>query len=158
MTTDTAATSVRTEIVVNVPPERAFQLFTERFDQIKPREHNMLGAEIVQSVFEPRAGGRVFDRSADGRECQWGRVLAYEPPTRIVFTWDISPHWQIETDPSRSSEVEVRFVAEGERRTRVELEHRHLERHGEGWQGLAEGVRGDQGWPLYLNRFAAAVD
>ena len=157
MTTDTAATSVCTEIVVNVPPERAFRLFTERFDQIKPREHNMLGAEIVQSVFEPRVGGRVFDRSADGRECQWGRVMAYEPPTRIVFTWDISPHWQIETDPTRSSEVEVRFVAEGERRTRVELEHRHLERHGEGWQGLAEGVRGDQGWPLYLQRFAEAA-
>jgi uncharacterized protein YndB with AHSA1/START domain len=157
MTTDTAATSVRTEIVVDVPLERAFMVFTERFDQIKPREHNMLGVQIAESIFEPRAGGRVYDRGIDGSECQWGRVLAYEPPTRILFTWDISPRWQIETDPTRSSEVEIRFIAEAERRTRVELEHRHIERHGDGWQGLADGLRGDQGWPLYLERFAAAA-
>jgi uncharacterized protein YndB with AHSA1/START domain len=99
----------------------------------------------------------VYDRGIDGSECQWGRVLAYEPPTRILFAWDISPRWQIETDPTRSSEVEIRFIAEAERRTRVELEHRHIERHGDGWQGLADGLRGDQGWPLYLERFAAAA-
>jgi uncharacterized protein YndB with AHSA1/START domain len=157
MTTDTAATSVHTEIVVDVPLERAFKVFTERFDQIKPREHNMLGVQIAESIFEPRAGGRVYDRGVDGSECQWGRVLAYEPPTRIVFTWEISPRFQIETDPTRSSEVEIRFIAEAERRTRVELEHRHIERHGDGWQDLAKGVRGDQGWPLYLERFAAAA-
>lgn len=157
MTVDAASTSVRTEIVIEAPIERAFKVFTERFDQIKPREHNMLGVDIAESIFEPRAGGRVYDRGVDGSECQWGRVVAYEPPTRVVFTWDISPRWQIETDQTRSSEVEIRFVADGERRTRVELEHRHLERHGDGWQGLAEGVRGDQGWPLYLQRFAAAI-
>jgi uncharacterized protein YndB with AHSA1/START domain len=156
MSSDTADTSVHTEIIVDVPLERAFKVFTERFDHIKPREHNMLAVDIVQSVFEPRVGGRIYDRGVDGSECQWGRVLAYEPPTRLVFSWDISPRWQIETDQARSSEVEVRFIAEGERRTRVELEHRHLERHGEGWPGLAAGVRGDQGWPLYLQRFAEA--
>jgi uncharacterized protein YndB with AHSA1/START domain len=74
------------------------------------------------------------------------------PIHRIVFTWDISPQWQIETDLSRASEVEVRFIPEGEERTRVELEHRHLDRHGSGWEALREGVGGDQGWPLY--RFA----
>ena len=153
----TTATAVRTEIVVDVPIERAFHVFTERFDQIKPREHNLLGAAIAQSVFEPKVGGRVYDRAIDGSECQWGRVLAYEPPNRLVFTWDISPRWQIETDPARSSEVELRFVPESDRRTRVELEHRHLERHGEGWPGLAEGVRSDHGWPLYLQRYAAAT-
>jgi uncharacterized protein YndB with AHSA1/START domain len=157
MTADTTPNSVHTEIVVDVPIEQAFRVFTERFDKIKPREHNMLGAPIAESVFEPRAGGRVFDRGEDGRECQWGRVLAFEPPERLVFTWDISPMWQIETDPNRTSEVELRFIAEGDRRTRVELEHRHLERHGDGWQSLADGVRGDQGWPLYLERFAAAT-
>jgi uncharacterized protein YndB with AHSA1/START domain len=157
MTVDSASTSVRTEIVIEAPIDRTFRLFTERFDQIKPREHNMLAVDIAESVFEPRAGGRVYDRGVDGSECQWGRVLAYDPPNRVVFTWDISPRWRIEADPARSSEVEVRFIAEGDRRTRVELEHRHLERHGEGWQGLAEGVRGDQGWPLYLRRFAAAA-
>lgn len=157
MSIDTAATSVVTEIVVEVPLERAFTVFTERFDQIKPREHNMLAVDIALSIFEPKVGGRVYDRGVDGSECQWGRVLAYEPPTRIVFTWDISPRWQIETDLARSSEVEVRFIAEAERRTRVELEHRHLDRHGEGWEGLAAGVRADQGWPLYLQRFAEAA-
>ncbi|MDI1279762.1 SRPBCC family protein [Brevundimonas sp.] len=154
MSADTVDTSVRTEITLEVPLERAFRVFTERFDHIKPPEHNMLAVDIAQSVFEPQVGGRIYDRGVDGSECQWGRVLTYDPPTRLVFSWDISPRWQIETDLARSSEVQVRFIAEGERRTRVELEHRHLDRHGEGWQGLAAGVRGDQGWPLYLQRLA----
>jgi uncharacterized protein YndB with AHSA1/START domain len=157
MTTQADETTVRTEVVVNAPVERAFQLFTERFDQIKPREHNMLGVDIAESVFEARVGGRVYDRGTDGTECQWGRVLAYEPPTRLVFSWDISPQWQIETDLARTSEVEVRFVADGPAGTRVELEHRNLDRHGDGWEGTREGVRGEQGWPLYLQRFAAVV-
>src|SRR5688572_14513640 len=146
MTTQAQDTSVRTEIVVNSPADRAFRLFTEQFDRIKPREHNMLGVDIAQSVFEPRAGGRVYDRGVDGSECQWGRVLSYEPPSRIVFTWDINPQWQIETDLDRTSKVEVRFIADGPTRTRVEIEHRNLDRHGSGWQGTREGVRGDQGW------------
>jgi len=154
MSADTVDTSVRTEITLEVPLERAFRVFTERFDHIKPPEHNMLAVDIAQSVFEPQVGGRIYDRGVDGSECQWGRVLTYDPPTRLVFSWDISPRWQIETDLARSSEVQGRFIAEGERRTRVELEHRHLDRHGEGWQGLAAGVRGDQGWPLYLQRLA----
>ena len=158
MTTQAQDTSVRTEIVVNVRAERAFRLFTERFDRIKPREHNMLGVDIAESVFEPRTGGRVYDRGVDGSECQWGRVLAYEPPTRIVFTWEISPMWQLESDPAKRSEVEVRFVEDAPERTRVELEHRHLDRHGDGWDGLRAGVAADEGWPLYLQRFAAALD
>jgi uncharacterized protein YndB with AHSA1/START domain len=84
-------------------------------------------------------------------------VLAYEPPERVVFSWDISPHWLIETDLARTSEVEVRFIADAPDRTRVELQHRNLERHGEGWQGVREGVGGDEGWPLYLRRYAAVV-
>jgi uncharacterized protein YndB with AHSA1/START domain len=153
----TGEDTVRLEINVEVPQERAFSVFTQRFDQIKPREHNMLGVDISQSVIEPQAGGRIYDRGVDGSECQWGRVVAYEPPQRVVFTWDISPRWQIETDPARSSEVELRFIAEGDRRTRVELEHRYLARHGEGWQSLADGVRGGQGWPLYLQRLVEAT-
>jgi uncharacterized protein YndB with AHSA1/START domain len=157
MTTGTERTSILREVVVDAPQERAFRVFTEQFDQIKPREHNMLGVDIAESVFEPRAGGRVYDRGVDGSECQWARVLAYEPPERIVFTWDISPAWRIESNPERSSEVEVRFVPEAADRTRVELEHRHIDRHGEGWEGLREGVGGDQGWPLYLDRYAELV-
>ena len=157
MTTEAPATTIRRDIVVDAPAERAFRLFTERFDQIKPREHNMLPVDIAESVFEPRAGGRVFDRGVDGSECQWGRVIVYEPPNRIVFTWDITPMWQIESDLGKTSEVEVRFISDGPTRTRVELEHRNLARHGDGWEGTREGVGGDDGWPLYLQRFAAVV-
>ena len=157
MTSPAMDTSVRSEIVVDSPIDRAFEVFTQKFDLIKPRVHNMLGVDIAESVFEPRAGGRVYDRGADGTECQWARVVAYEPPDRLVFTWDINPYWQIETDLAKTSEVEVRFVAESPDRTRVELEHRNLDRHGDGWQSLGEGVRGGDGWPLYLQRFADAV-
>jgi uncharacterized protein YndB with AHSA1/START domain len=157
MTTQAEQTSIRTEVLVEAPIERAFRVFTKQFDKIKPREHNMLAVDIVESVFEPRPGGRVYDRGVDGSECQWARVLAYEPPERIAFTWDISPHWQIETDPGRASEVEVRFIAETPERTRVELEHRNLDRHGEGWEGIGEGVGGDGGWPLYLQRFGELI-
>ncbi len=154
MTTQAQEASVKTRIVVEAPIERAFSVFTEDFDRIKPRQHNMLEVDIAETVFEPREGGRIFDRGVDGSECQWARVLAYEPPKRVAFSWDISPLWQIETDLSKTSEVEVRFVSETPERTRVELEHRNLERHGEGWQGLREGVGGDGGWPLYHERYA----
>jgi uncharacterized protein YndB with AHSA1/START domain len=140
--------------VVEVPIERAFQAFTDDFDRIKPREHNMLSVEIAESVFEPSVGGRVFDRGVDGSECQWARVLAYEPPHRVVISWDISPRWQIETDRDRTSEVEVRFSAESAQRTRVDVEHRYLDRHGDGWEGLREGLGGGDGWPIYLQRLA----
>ena len=110
MTTQAHETSVRTQIVVEVPIERAFSVFTEKFDSIKPREHNMLAVDIAETVFEPREGGRIYDRGVDGSECQWARVLAFEPPNRVVFSWDISPQWQIESDPDKTSEVEVRFI------------------------------------------------
>jgi uncharacterized protein YndB with AHSA1/START domain len=154
MTTQAHEASVRTQIVVDVPLERAFSVFTEEFDSIKPREHNMLAVDIEETVFEPREGGRIYDRGVDGSECQWARVLAFEPPDRLVFSWDISPQWQIESDPDKTSEVEVRFISETPARTRVELEHRNLDRHGEGWEGEREGVGGEGGWPLYLHRFA----
>jgi uncharacterized protein YndB with AHSA1/START domain len=157
MSTQAPATSVRTSIVVGAPIERAFKVFTEDFDRIKPREHNMLGVDIQETVLEPLAGGRIFDRGVDGSECHWARVLAFEPPDRLVFSWDISPRWQIETDLEKSSEVEVRFIAETAERTRVELEHRHLDRHGAGWESARDGVAGDQGWPLYLKRYAEVV-
>jgi uncharacterized protein YndB with AHSA1/START domain len=154
MSTQVQATSIRTQIVVAAPRERAFRVFVEDFDRIKPREHNMLGTEVAETVFEPRAGGHIYDRGVDGSECRWARVLTYEPPDRLVFSWDISPHWQLETDRDKTSEVEVRFVEEAPERTRVELEHRNLDRHGDGWEGLREGVASRDGWPLYLQRYA----
>jgi hypothetical protein len=87
-------------------------VFTERFGDFKPPEHNLLGAAIAETVFEPKVGGHIYDRGVDGSECRWARVLAYEPPDRVMFGWDISPQWQVETEPDNTSEVEVRFVAE----------------------------------------------
>ena len=147
------AEPIRKSIVVNTGVERAFALFIDQFDAIKPREHNLLSVPIAETVFEPRAGGRVYDVGVDGSRCEWSRVLAYEPPSRVVISWDIGPTWQLEADPAKTSEVEVRFIAESDDRTRVELEHRHLDRHGEGWQAVADGVDGDAGWPLYLRRY-----
>ena len=135
--------------------ERAFSVFTNDFGAIKPREHNMLAVDIAETMFEPHAGGHLYDRGVDGSECRWARVLAYEPPDRVVFSWDINPRWQIETDPDKTSEVEVHFIAETPERTRVELEHRNLDRHGEGWEAVRDGVGSDAGWPLYLQRYAA---
>jgi uncharacterized protein YndB with AHSA1/START domain len=152
--TQAADTVVRKAIVVEAPIERAFSVFTDRFGDIKPREHNLLGAPITETTLEPRVGGHIYDRAEDGSECRWARILAYEPPTRVVFSWDIGPTWQLETDPANTSEVEVRFVAEGVDRTRVELEHRNLDRHGEGWESARDSVGSEGGWPLYLQRFA----
>ena len=155
--TQAQAATVRHHIVVAAAIERAFSTFTERFGDFKPPEHNLLGVAIAETVFEPRVGGHIYDRGVDGIECRWARVLAYEPPDRVVFSWDISPQWQIEPDPGNTSEVEVRFIAETPTRTRVELEHRHLDRHGPGWQAVSDGVDGTEGWPLYLQRFAALL-
>jgi uncharacterized protein YndB with AHSA1/START domain len=157
MSMQATETSVRTAVVVEAPLERAFSVFTEDFGSFKPPEHNLLAVDIAETVFEPRVGGHLYDRGVDGSECRWARVLAYEPPNRVVISWDISPQWQLETDLEKTSEVEVRFVSEAPERTRVELEHRNLERHGEGWEGMREGVATADGWPLYLQRFADVV-
>lgn len=154
MTQATAAV-VRKQIVVEAPLEKAFAVFTERFGDFKPPEHNLLGVPVAQTVFEPCVGGYIFDRGTDGSECRWARILAFEPPERVVFSWDIGATWQLETDPENASEVEVRFTAETDDRTLVELEHRNIDRHGPGWQAVADGVGHDQGWPLYLERYAA---
>jgi uncharacterized protein YndB with AHSA1/START domain len=157
MSTQAAETSVRSSIVVEAPIERAFSVFTEGFGTFKPREHNLLDVEIAETVFETHVGGHIYDRGVDGSECRWARVLAYEPPNGVTFSWDISPQWRIETDPTKTSEVEVRFIAETPERTRVELEHRNLDRHGEDWEGVRAGVSGEGGWPLYLKRYADQV-
>ena len=157
MTTAPQTTAVTAETVVEVPIERAFRVFTEDFDRIKPRDHNLLPVEIEETVLEPHPGGNIYDRGVDGSECRWARVLAFEPPHRLLFSWDISPKWQLETDPNRTSEVEIRFTELGPSSTRVRLEHRHLERHGDGWEAERDSVSGDEGWLLYLSRYAEAV-
>ena len=153
--TQAATAAVRKQIVVEAPIERAFSVFTDRFGDFKPREHNLMSSPIVRTVFEPRVGGSVYDVAEDGSECRWARVLAYEPYDRVVFSWDIGPDWQLVADTENASEVEVRFTAETPQRTRIELEHRHIDRHGPGWEAVREGIAGDGGWPLYLDRYAS---
>ena len=147
--------TVRREVVVPVPIEEAFAGFTTRFGDFKPPEHNLLGVPIAETVFESHVGGVIMDRGVDGSECRWARILAFDPPTRVIFSWDIGPTWQLESNPHNTSEVEVRFVAESVDRTWVELVHRHLDRHGPGWQSLHDGIADDQGWPLYLERYVS---
>lgn len=149
------AAVVRNQVVVNAPLAEAFDVFTRRFGDFKPPEHNMLSTPIAETVFEPRVGGNIVDRGTDGTECRWARVLVFEPPNRVVFSWDIGPTWQVEHEPDNTSEVEVRFIEETPERTRVELEHRHLDRHGPGWESLRDGVANGDGWPLYLDRYRA---
>jgi uncharacterized protein YndB with AHSA1/START domain len=150
-------TAVRTSIVVDATPERAFTVFTAEMGTWWPPEHHLLEADLSETVFEPQVGGRIYDKGVDGSECTWARVLAYEPPDRVVFSWDIGLDWTIETDHARTSEVELRFVPDGPERTRVELEHRHLERHGEGWEAMRDAVGSPDGWGVGMRRFAAYV-
>jgi uncharacterized protein YndB with AHSA1/START domain len=156
-TESSPATTVSTAITVEVPRERAFEFFTEEIEAWWNPDHHIVDVKLERMVFEPRVGGHVYDVGVDGSECRWARVLAYEPPERVVFSWDISPSWQIETDLEKTSEVEVRFVAEGPGRTRVTLDHRHLDRHGEGWERVREGVGSPQGWPSGLRDFAQGI-
>src|SRR5918911_861373 len=118
---------------------RALRVFTEDMNAWWDPDHHLVDG-FKEMVVDLREGGRITDHAHDGTTCSWARVLAYEPPQRFVFSWDITPAWQIETDPQRASEVEVRFFAEGRARTRVELEHKHLDRHGEGWEGMRDAV------------------
>ncbi len=153
------ATAVTTSVVVDVPQARAFSVFTDEIGTWWDPDHHLLpeGAELKAMVFEPRAGGQVIDVLSDGTESRWARVLAYDPPDRVVFSWDINVRWEIETDPERASEVEVRFIAEAPDRTRVELEHRNLDRHGDGWEQMRDAVGSPDGWGGGLRRYAAAL-
>jgi uncharacterized protein YndB with AHSA1/START domain len=154
MMTDTT-TPVRKTITVDAPRDRAFAVFTEGFDRWWPRSHHIGTAELAESVLEPRAGGRWYERGVDGSECDWGRVLAWDPPARLVLSWEISADWK--PDPDRASEVEVVFVAEGPDRTRVELTHRGLEVYGDATAQLRGALDSEGGWTGLLALYATAV-
>jgi uncharacterized protein YndB with AHSA1/START domain len=156
MTVQTSDTAVRTSITVKAPIERAFSIFTDGIGTWWSPDHHILRGELAEMVFEPRVGGHVYDRGVDGSECHWARVLVYNPPDRVVFSWDISLEWQIETDHEKTSEVEVRFTALGPDRTLVELEHRHIDRHGDGWEQMRDAVGSPNGWSL--RRFGEAAE
>jgi len=157
MTMQATGTSTRAEVVVDLPPDQAFRLFFDDMASWWNPDHHLIEAELAEMVVEPRVGGHIYDRGTDGSECRWATVLAYEPPHRVVFSWNITTDWKLETDQAKTSEVEVRFTPAGEGRTRVELEHRNLDRHGSGWEGMRDAVGSPGGWPNGLERFGAYV-
>jgi uncharacterized protein YndB with AHSA1/START domain len=149
--------AVRQSVVVETSQERAFEVFTSRLTDWWPLETHVIGGKpVVAAVIEPREGGRWYERSADGRESDWGRVLAWEPPRRVVLSWQISADWQADT--GIDTQVEVRFTAEDDRRTRVDLEHRGLDAFGARAQEMRDTFESGGGWPLLLGRFAAATE
>ena len=154
MTTTSQAVTVNRTVTVKADATRAFEVFTEGFDTWWPRGHHIGKKPLQKAVIEPRKGGRCFGREADGTECQWGTVLAWEPPNRLMIAWHIAPNFQeVDLDPARSSEVEIRFTAEANGMTRVDLEHRHLERHGADFEKLRMGVAGPGGWNGLLQMY-----
>jgi uncharacterized protein YndB with AHSA1/START domain len=157
MNVQQATMSIQKSITVDAPIERAFHVFTQEMTSWWPPEHHLLDAPLREMVVEPRAGGDIYDVGTDGSTCRWARVLEYDPPTLFVFSWDINLQWQIETDHDRTSEVAITFTAEGENRTRVDLEHRNLDRHGDGWEKMRDAVGSANGWMIGLRRFADAV-
>jgi uncharacterized protein YndB with AHSA1/START domain len=151
--------AVRKTITVAAPPERAFKVFAEQFGTWWPKDYSIGAADMADFIVEPKVGGRWYEVGVDGVECDTGRVTAYEPPHRLVLAWHLDGNWQFDPDPAHASEVEVRFVAEGSGGTRVEVEHRHFERHGAGAAAVRGGVESDGGWghilAAYVNQLAA---
>jgi uncharacterized protein YndB with AHSA1/START domain len=151
-----AGLAVRQSVVVEAPRDRAFGVFTEGMSSWWPMEsYSIAPAPMAAAVIEPRTGGRWFERSEDGSECDWGRVLVWEPPERVVLAWQISAAWR--RDPGLHTELEVRFTAEGDSRTRVELEHRGLETYGDQAEQMRTVLGSDNGWAGLLRRFAGAA-
>lgn len=147
---------VRRSIVVQAPQAHAFDVFTARFADWWPlATHHIGGAPAATAILEPRAGGRWFERAADGTECDWGRVLVWDPPGRVVLAWEINAAWKHE--PGLGVEVDVRFVPAGPDTTRVELEHRGLERYGEQARQMRDRFDSDGGWTGILHAFARAA-
>ncbi len=149
--------SVKKCVVVNAPVAHAFKVFTERLDLWWPRTHHIGKVEPFTAILEGREGGRWYERGADGSECEWGRVLVYSPPTRVAFSWHLDANYAYDPDPAKASRVEVSFHDEGGDRTRVELVHSELDRHGPGWEKVRDSVGSTAGWGGIVERFAAAA-
>lgn len=157
MTGTEPSTAVRASIVVHAPIEHAFRVYTEQLHTWWNRDHVLIDAPLQKIELEPWVGGRIVEHGTDGSECSWSRILVFDPPRRLVFTWDITLQWTVEPDPARCSEIEVNFTALDADTTQVELEHRHLDRHGEGWGSMASAVSAAHGWAHDLTLFAAAA-
>ena len=148
---------VRKSITVKASAERAFQVFTEGFNTWWPKSHHIGKSPMTKALIEGFPGGRCYSEQEDGTDCPWGEVLVWEPPTRFVMAWKITPNWQYEPDADKASEVEVWFTPEPDGSTRVDLEHRYFERHGAGWEAMRTQVDSGMGWGALLEMYAAAV-
>jgi hypothetical protein len=146
---------VRRAVTVRAPQTRAFEVFTAGLHRWWPTTHSIGKSPIAKAVMEPRAGGRWYEIGQDGSECDWGRVIAWEPPARLLLAWQITGKWQY--DPEVTTEVEVRFTPEGGDSTRVELEHRNLERLGAEAEAMRAAFESDGGWGHIMERFAQTV-
>jgi len=155
---DNEVAPVQKSITVRATPERAFQVFTREFDSWWPRSHHIGKSPLKRAIVEEKAGGRCYSEQEDGTECDWGSILVWEPPRRFVLAWQITPEWGYQPDLNKSSEVEIRFTATGDGRTRVDLEHRYFERHGAGGATMRAGVAAPGGWSDLLGLFAAQIE
>jgi uncharacterized protein YndB with AHSA1/START domain len=144
---------IRKQLVVEAPLERCFRVFTERVEVWWPAEHHIGASPIAAITIEPRVGGRWFETGVDGTQCDWGRVLTWDPPRRLVLAWQLTAEWKF--DPDFVTEVEVRFTGDGPRRTIVDFEHRDLERFGEHVAAMRGAM--DGGWGGILDRFVRAA-
>lgn len=158
MTPQTAPTAaVRRTLHINVPIEHAFRVFTEKMGSWWPASHHVGGTPFKDILIDPLVGGRWYEINVNGEECVWGSVLAWEPPKKVVLSWHLQPDWSSSPDMAKASEVALEFVEEGPEKTRVEFEHRHLERHGAGWEKMREEVGSEGGWPMILNQYVTAT-
>jgi uncharacterized protein YndB with AHSA1/START domain len=158
-TTDPATDRpVRKSVTVKTTAEHAFRVFTEEFDSWWPRTHHIGKSPMKKAIIDGRAGGRCYSEQADGTECDWGKVLVWEPPRRLVWAWQIDSNWQYEPDLEKSSEVEVRFTPEAGGMTRVDLEHRYFARHGAGADAIRKAVDAQMGWGDLMTLFVAQAE
>jgi uncharacterized protein YndB with AHSA1/START domain len=156
--TNAPAAPVLKTITVKTSVERAFDVFTAGFDSWWPRSHNICQSPMEKALIETFVGGRCYQRAVDGSECDWGRVIVWEPPHRFVLAWQLNADWQYDPDLAKTSEVEVRFTPEPGGGTRVDLEHRHFERHGARGTDIRTGVDSPEGWGSLLVLFRDFAD
>jgi uncharacterized protein YndB with AHSA1/START domain len=154
--TAAALPPIEGKTTVNVPVEQAFTVFTESFTAWWPHQYHIGQSDVAEVILESHEGGRWYERGVDGTECDWGRVLSWEPPNRVLFTWQINGHWQFDPDPTHASEIEVRFHADGPNQTTVEVEHRYFERLVDG-EGVHGAIRSGGGWPALLDSYGRMV-
>ena len=153
-----AQDSVRKSIVVRAGAERAFRLFTEGIDTWWPRGRHIGSSPAKRFVIESHAHGRCYTEQTDGTDCDWGRVLLWDPPRRFAFAWQITPSWQYEPDLAKSSEVEIQFTPQPDGTTRIDLEHRHFERHGEGAAAMRAFMEAPTAWAGLLEIYRASAE